>query len=391
MKKLSLLALLTFISSLAIAQGMKFETGTWAQIQEKAKKENKFIFVDAYTSWCGPCKWMSKNIFTNDTVGEFYNKNFINVKIDMEKGEGIALAKKYEVKFYPSYLFFNSNGELVHRSGSSKPVKMFIEDGKNAINPDKQIVTLQKKYEAGDKSETVIKNCAAGLSKLYMKNDALALDYIKISKEEDLYTKENFQIIYALAELNKDGFNFLVKNAEAYKKAIGVEQYSNAMDGLFFNECWKLGKAKDEQKYNELVETNKKYFPETAEKNSLKMRLIYLDGAKNVDELFEIYSKYFTIFEKEINTEEYNNAAWFAFEKIEDKEKLKTALAWANKSIAIEKSAMNMDTKANLEFKLEKYKEAKETALETIEMIKKEKGDTKSMDEIVKKSSKKLK
>jgi uncharacterized protein YyaL (SSP411 family) len=59
----------------------------------KAKKENKLIFVDAYASWCGPCKLMVKNIFPLKTVGDYYNSHFINAKIDMEKGEGIELAK----------------------------------------------------------------------------------------------------------------------------------------------------------------------------------------------------------------------------------------------------------------------------------------------------------
>ncbi|MES2838078.1 MAG: thioredoxin family protein [Bacteroidota bacterium] len=392
MKKNIVFNLLFFIAITSFAQkGMKFETGTWAQIQEKAKNENKFIFVDAYTTWCGPCKWMAKNIFTNDTVGEFYNKNFINAKIDMEKGEGIELAKKYEVKFYPTYLFLDSNGELVHRSGSSKPVKMFIEDGENAINPKKQLITLQKKYDAGDKSEALVKNYAIASAKIYSKNDALAVDYIAVSNQEELFTNDNFNVLYALAELDKKGSEFLFKNAESYRKVVGTEKYDEAIIGLFFEESWNAGKDKDEKKFSKLKEINTTFFPTIADKNTLKMRLIYLEGAKNIDELFEVYTKYFKSFEKEISAEEYNNAAWFSFEKIEDKEKLKTALSWANKSIALEKSAMNMDTKANLEFKIGNYKEAKQTATETIEILKKEGGDTKSMQDLIKEINQKLK
>ena len=46
------------------------------------------IFLDAYASWCGPCKMLQKNVFTKKAVGDFYNSKFINVKMDMEKGEG---------------------------------------------------------------------------------------------------------------------------------------------------------------------------------------------------------------------------------------------------------------------------------------------------------------
>lgn len=392
MKKITVLNLLFFIAITSFAQkGMKFETGTWAQIQEKAKKENKFIFVDAYTTWCGPCKWMAKNIFTNDTVGEFYNKNFINAKIDMEKGEGIELAKKYDVKFYPSYLFFSPNGELVHRSGSSKPTKLFIEDGENAINPDKQIITLQQKYESGDKSAKIITNYAIALAKLHTKNDALAMDFINLPGNESLFSEESFNTIYALSDLNKEAVKFMFNNAESYKVTIGADNYFNAMDGLFYEESWNAGKKEDEKSLTNIIAINKQFFADRSEKNEFKMRMIYFEAGKKVDELYDAYLKYFTKLEKEISSEEYNNGAWFAFEKIEDKEKLKIALIWVNKSIAIEKSAMNMDTKANLEFKIGNYKEAKLTATETIEMLKKEGGDTKSMQDLVKEINQKLK
>src|SRR6266498_2485321 len=97
---LSLIAF--FVTCNSASAQITFEQGTWNDIKAKAKAENKIIFVDANTSWCGPCKWMAKNTFTNDTVAQFYNSTFINAMIDMEKGEGIEIAKLYEVNVYPS-------------------------------------------------------------------------------------------------------------------------------------------------------------------------------------------------------------------------------------------------------------------------------------------------
>jgi uncharacterized protein YyaL (SSP411 family) len=82
-----------------------FESLTWSEVLKKSEKENKIIFLDAYTSLCSPCKRMEKEVFTNDTVGKFYNDNFINFRMDMEKGDGIEISKKYNVEFYPSFLF----------------------------------------------------------------------------------------------------------------------------------------------------------------------------------------------------------------------------------------------------------------------------------------------
>ena len=85
--------------------------------------------MDAYTTWCGPCKRMAAEVFTEPEVGRFYNENFINVKIDMEKGEGIELARQYDVYAYPTLLFINGEGELVHRGLGYQDFVQFYEPG----------------------------------------------------------------------------------------------------------------------------------------------------------------------------------------------------------------------------------------------------------------------
>ena len=84
MKQLIFSLLVLFLATSVQAGGIDFFHGTWEEALEKAKKEDKLIFVDAYTTWCGPCKRMSKQVFPQDAVGEFYNKNFVSMKIDME-------------------------------------------------------------------------------------------------------------------------------------------------------------------------------------------------------------------------------------------------------------------------------------------------------------------
>lgn len=114
-------------------EGIQFFTGTWQQAIEKAGKENKFIFLDAYASWCGPCKMMKRKTFTNKAVADYYNKNFINVAIDMEKGEGPTLAQKFRVEAYPSLIYFKSNGEVIGKALGFRKAKEFIEIGKEVL------------------------------------------------------------------------------------------------------------------------------------------------------------------------------------------------------------------------------------------------------------------
>ena len=74
MKKIVLSFVCVFITCMVShAQGVKFESGTWEEILTKAKTENKTIFVDVYTKWCGPCKHVSKTVFPQEKLGDFYN------------------------------------------------------------------------------------------------------------------------------------------------------------------------------------------------------------------------------------------------------------------------------------------------------------------------------
>ncbi|MCF0059460.1 thioredoxin fold domain-containing protein [Dyadobacter sp. CY356] len=93
--------------------GIKFTGGNWASILKKAKAENKIIFLDAYTTWCGPCKLLQKNVFTKPEVGALFNQKFINVKVDMESGEGPKLAQKYPLEGYPTLFFIDGDGKIV--------------------------------------------------------------------------------------------------------------------------------------------------------------------------------------------------------------------------------------------------------------------------------------
>ena len=110
-----------------------FDKSNWSTLLAKAKKENKLIFVDAYTEWCRPCIQMAKDVFTLDNVADFYNKNFINVSMDMEKGDGPELVKKYKVQAYPAFLYINGDGKLVHRDGGYQEAPAFIKAGKAAL------------------------------------------------------------------------------------------------------------------------------------------------------------------------------------------------------------------------------------------------------------------
>jgi thioredoxin 1 len=114
--------------------GIQFVEANWAKAVEQAKKEKKMIFIDAYTSWCGPCRMLKQNTFTDKTAGDYFNKHFVNIALDMEQGDGIAFAQKYQVAAYPTLFIMDAEEKSVTTSEGYINAGQLIEFGKYVIN-----------------------------------------------------------------------------------------------------------------------------------------------------------------------------------------------------------------------------------------------------------------
>lgn len=158
------MACLICLSVMGQDRQIEFVERDWKDQLAAAKQEGKLIFFDAYTSWCGPCKVMAKTVFTKNEVADLFNTKFINAKYDMEKGEGVTLKDTYDVSAYPTYLFIDAQGEVVHKIVGSMSDKELIEQANNALNPENTIYGLAKQFEASGRSEA---SAVAYLDALY--------------------------------------------------------------------------------------------------------------------------------------------------------------------------------------------------------------------------------
>lgn len=376
--KLLSYCILVLCSLQSFAQGIAFEHGSWAEVKAKAAKENKFIFVDAFTTWCGPCKWMAANVFTTEEVGKFYNTNFVSYKFDMEKGEGVDFAKQYAVNFYPTYLFFDSKGEIVHRSGSSKEAANFVEDGKHAINPDQQLYTLMANYKAGKGGQELVKNYLYALNDAGLGKEAEAplTDYINQHKESDLLNAETANLFMRLTKKTSDkSYQFLTAHFEEFSKMKAVDIRSFVLN-LSANSYYGAGKSKNATQKTEIEQNiNQQKFDAELKKEMIAYgNVLYYQGAQDWNQYFTATVNLMNGFSKYANSAGYlNSVAWSFFENLTDKKQLEKGAEYAKKSVEIDKGFANADTYANLLFKLKKYKEAKKWAEEAISLGKAEK------------------
>ena len=162
MRSIIALCLTILFGNLAQAQtkGVKFVEGlSWKQIKERAQAENKFIFVELFATWCGPCQYMSNEIFPLEQVGQPINQNFISVKVQMDSTESDnanvkkwyadarAISNEYNIQSFPTFLIFNPDGQAVHRIVGASDAPEFVGHVMDGLNPETQYYTLLKKFE----------------------------------------------------------------------------------------------------------------------------------------------------------------------------------------------------------------------------------------------------
>lgn len=136
---------------------ISFEHLTLAEAVEKAKKEKKPVFVDVHAVWCGPCKRMAATAFTDAKVAELYNANFINVKIDGEKGDGPAVMQQYGITAYPTLLYINPDGTLARKQTGMMDAAQLISRANETLHPEESAVyKARKTYFASDRGRDAL-------------------------------------------------------------------------------------------------------------------------------------------------------------------------------------------------------------------------------------------
>ena len=232
MKKIILFLSVSLFALSLVAQ-TNFRDITYKEALAAAKAEKKLVFIDFYTSWCGPCKMMMKNIFPLKEVGNYLNSKFVCIKIDAEKGEGPELAKRYQVKAYPTFVAINPAEEiLMTKVGGSGSGSGFIGSIDRLIDPDKTPERMKQRYESGErtadlisayaglKMEEVYKNRQPDMTK---KDEAFKMvqDYFDGLKDKERLAEENVFIYTTYTESPADAIvRYMIANRDKFAPAI---------------------------------------------------------------------------------------------------------------------------------------------------------------------------
>jgi thiol-disulfide isomerase/thioredoxin len=394
------------------SQGIKFEEGSWSEVLALAKQTGKPVFVDVYASWCGPCKTMSRDIFPLKSVGDVYNAQFVCYQIDAEKGEGIEVAKKYNVTAYPTYIFVKADGTLFSRALGSMDAASFIEVSKKAlldVNDPKPLPVWDAEYPQKKKDPVFLLNYLTKKSSLGLPVNSLFDEYLQAipaaermsNNVVNLYKREGEKLKVA-----DYAFQHLLKNRTSYLSSL-YETVDGYLQEAVLNTVKEAARSKDQVLLNTAIATfdqlpysgtlqskdvlYMEYYRRTKENDSyLKYATLHcnnnlmkvdpspasmksrseqqvLDRIKEVGydlaqvdkNQLEALKRSMESYERERISSGLNSAAWTVFETVSDATALQDALRWSDRSLQFApKNVSFMDTKANILYKLGRKEEA---------------------------------
>lgn len=330
---------LFLFSTLAVfaQEAIQFQELPFKELVAKAKKDNKIVFIDAYASWCGPCKMMERNVFTKKSVGDYYNSNFVNARFDMEKGEGREIAAKYGVRSYPTYLFLNGDGELVSQNSGYMEEGMFLTMAQDINSPNNKKGSLKERFAKGEKNPEFLIN----IMKLNSSSDfdfakKASERYFENRKKTEEFTKDDVGLLLFFVKSTDDkNYKIFTERKAEIIKFLPEETYKE------FDNQMKLAKVVEQSVDIQNKTINSEYFMKTAEplvgKHDAEVKLnqtklSYYEQNANFPEYEKAALAYYR------NTEAFEpnellKAAWIFSEHIKTQSSLKKAAEWAEKSV----------------------------------------------------------
>jgi len=223
-KILSVLTLITVLTTVMAAQGIEFVDMKWQEALAEAKEQNKLLFVDAYAQWCGPCKRMAKHEFTKEAVGDYYNANFVNLKLDMESPNGRTFDSSYPVSAYPTMFFLDGDGKVVRKIKGGQKGDQLISMAKGVVNSYDYSADYKVKYDEGDRSYETVYNYVKTLNQSGKSSLAISNQYLR-SEPELTAEQELAFIAEAAVESDSKLFEQLLDQKKATVELLGAAAY----------------------------------------------------------------------------------------------------------------------------------------------------------------------
>jgi thioredoxin-related protein len=378
MKKIIIL-FLTVLSSLFVNaqdKGIQFQPLSYEQALIKSKEVNKPVFLFGYANWCHYCEAMKDSVLPLEAVGDFYNKNFVCIKLDLEK-EGKQLNQKLRARNFPTMVFFNSDGEMLHRLSGKKDAQDFIQLGKDALDTTKQLRTYIYKYRDGKLTPQQTWDYFKMVDRAGMDNQPLISNYLTLIPEDKLTSATSWRIMYDLfRDIEQPCMKTVMDHREAYAKVYTADSIDNKIIGLYSNALMMKVQMVDTNGYNSIIGKLKASKLDLADKIVAFSDLNRCRLKGQWDEYYKIALEFVDKFAKD-DYRRLNDIAFNFSEHCNDRELLSKAEGWAQHAVELMDSYRNNYTLGCVYYRGEKYAQARKALNHAIELAVKNGTDPK--------------
>lgn len=354
-------ALFMNLSNQTFGQGIVFFEGDYQAALTKAKQEKKLLFVDFYADWCGPCKQMAKNVFTQKVIGDYFNDKFVSIQVDAEDVANRAIVKQYRVKSYPTLAFFNGDGKMLLQNVGALDVEALLKSGKIATGEAMSFEEVYNKFKSskGDLRlmQQVLIDAPSFVSTLesnterekwIVRVEKIFEDYIAKKMGPALINAEDYRIITTFHQPEKAGdklVEFINENmVEFLKLGEGPAYYVLEYNDKIIEGLARAGK-KEYTKYLDRIDGDMKLAYSVVPQKTLtaRQRYAYVYDAeyklfyeKDGESYVELMDTYFNALGEELQAADYGMAAQKIYQatggKVSDNVKRK-ALEWTIKAL----------------------------------------------------------
>jgi thioredoxin-related protein len=374
---LCLLVLVNFTSAQTT-----FNDYSWKELLKKAETEEKLIFIDAYTDWCGWCKVMDKNTFSDSAVGELMNTRFVNTKLEMEKSKlGSQLAMKYAINGFPTFLVLNAKGKMVYSIEGYREAENFIAELNKALDESNQLKQPGYSSNLNEPYPNFYKNAFGNGKKKQYPDSLTVANYLNTHSIENEVTWQVAKRFYSLMAFEH------VKDIAQHKDKIielfGKAEYYDFLISVVNNKVYKAQQDSNIEAAKTAVAFGSEYGNFT-ERNKNEAWLFYYRG--NSD--FENAALYFEKVKADtgkISASYINDLAWDIFLKCDNLTIIKKAIQWIDEIPASEMEWNIMDTQASLLYKSNQSERAAIMAQKAIETAKQKGENAKDTEALLEK------
>ena len=351
-------ALLLCIQLPAAAQrvAVQFETADFAALQARARQENRPVFLYFWSTHCGPCVEMARDVFPDSAVARYYNATFRSFKVNLDSAEGKVLGTRYGVSVLPSFLYFDPAGKLLHRTVGGKPVAAFIQDGRDTFDPDKAYYTLKARYEAGERSPAFLRafSGAPGLGAEPELGRRVSDEYLHTQSAAELASLQNREYIFnQYQDLDAPSTQYFLRHQPDFVGQFGTQAVAKRTRNIISQAGDEAGRKNDAAALVSLQKTIAQLMPAEADQWQQLAQLHYLLGQHPRD--WPAYAKAAQIYGRQFakrDSQTLYEATVYMTAFIADKALLAQAGLIIQLALAADPSAPNLLARAKLLHKL---------------------------------------